>query len=111
MSLELLGTVLAVLPEVLVGRPELGVLVRLDTVPWLFGSSLVDNNVGSVGEAVADVGNTADDTRASENEEGSQSRVGLDEVNDSSHCVCFVWVVGGCGWVVVGLVVEGVDER
>ena len=33
----------------------LGVLVGLNTVPWLLGSSLVDNNVGSVGEAVADV--------------------------------------------------------
>lgn len=38
-----------------VWKKYLGVLVRLDTVPWLFGSSLVDNNVGSVGEAVADV--------------------------------------------------------
>ena len=29
--------------------------------------------------------NTANDTRASKDEEGGQGRVGLDEMNDSSH--------------------------
>jgi hypothetical protein len=33
----------------------LGVLVGLDAVPWFLGSRLVDDNIRSVGEAVADV--------------------------------------------------------